>query len=915
MTARPATTRTPDPATAAQRRRRVTAGLAELDIWLADQVRTGLARIDGSTGAFEAMAARMVDAQAPAVAARLRALAYGDRAAADRPRRMLAELAALHLLVTAHRDLDDLPEAQSATVRTHIGYPMPTASVRERPAVRDHWMTLGIRVSAEDRLHTRRTWLRGRRTHQWALLVEHSFGDDPAFPATAPPPGRMVDAEVHYYPGAPRLRALWGVRHGAEEPFTTLPAAAPTRASVPDSGHARPGRGPGPDSGRGADIRDANGRGPDLRGARDPEVENGCDPDLEGDGDCAAAAAAYASALTADPWLRSWPVLLREVIPAVDGGRQVLVDRAGAALPMTGLEQPWRMLGTAGGHPVTVVGEWTADGLVPISLLAQGEIVDVREPDALADPTRAADAPDMLTPSPPDDLTTTALLGTAHRSLDSQRLPPPVAELVAELSGDPPRVLLAAAALREAYDRAARTPETATPPAPAPDDPRRLLPGPAAVRLSDMLRVRSPFLPEWFEAALPHDYRAPDALCARLLETARADPALRDPLLRLAGARGRWLAARHPTWHELFADASPGHGAMPPATGRTTSDTWLSGPPAHRRDRLAGLRRRDPETARRVLEQAWPEEPDPGRAELLAVLADGLDSGDEPLLEAALDDRRSDVRRTAAGLLAVLPDSAFAGRMRARAARWLRIEHTGDVVAVHVDIPEDLDDTARRDGITDRTVEFSYRWNGVPDYAAGRLRQLVAATPLNHWRASAGEPRAALRARVPDRYRQPLLDGLLDATLHQRDPAWAAALFANGVPSDTALLRRRELFALMPCQARVAHLRRLDSAWLSELEALLPAMEHPWPQELAQHVILLLLERARICEQNQGAHGTGPAAHRSLLTAAATHLPVDATGLVGVAAGRCADPTWQRAFDRLADDLTHRSKMLEELQQ
>src|SRR5690606_34511792 len=118
MPARPATTRTPDPATAAQRRRRVTAGLAELDIWLADQVRTGLARVDGSANAFEAMAARMVDAQAPAVAARLRGLAYGDRAAPDRPRRVLAELAALHLLVVAHRDLDALPPGQAATVRT-----------------------------------------------------------------------------------------------------------------------------------------------------------------------------------------------------------------------------------------------------------------------------------------------------------------------------------------------------------------------------------------------------------------------------------------------------------------------------------------------------------------------------------------------------------------------------------------------------------------------------------------------------------------------------------------------------------------------------------------------------------------------------------------------------------------------------
>src|SRR5690606_7489132 len=150
-------------------------------------------------------------------------------------------------------------------------------------------------------------------------------------------------------------------------------------------------------------------------------------------------------------------------------------------------------------------------------------------------------------------------------------------------------------------------------------------------------------------------------------------PALRGPLLRLAGVRGGWLAAQHAGLHEVFAE--PG--------------------------------RRDPATARLLLTRAGQEEPDPGRADLLAALAGHLEPGDEPLLEAALDDRRSEVRRRAACLLALLPDSAFAARMRDRAARWLRVERTGDAVAVRVDLPEELDDAARRDGITDRTVEFS----------------------------------------------------------------------------------------------------------------------------------------------------------------------------------------------------------------
>src|SRR5205823_8104009 len=59
----------------AQRRSRVEAGLAELEAWLQDQLRTGLAGAPQAGYAHvDRVAARMVDAQAPAVAAAIRRL-------------------------------------------------------------------------------------------------------------------------------------------------------------------------------------------------------------------------------------------------------------------------------------------------------------------------------------------------------------------------------------------------------------------------------------------------------------------------------------------------------------------------------------------------------------------------------------------------------------------------------------------------------------------------------------------------------------------------------------------------------------------------------------------------------------------------------------------------------------------------
>ncbi|HZA03001.1 MAG TPA: SWIM zinc finger family protein, partial [Propionibacteriaceae bacterium] len=93
----------------AGRAERVAAGLNELDQWLRDQVRTGIAELGrGGYGPLDRMAARMVDAQAPGVAGMLRGLP-GELAGEDWPARLLEQLGALHLLIAAHRWIEELP--------------------------------------------------------------------------------------------------------------------------------------------------------------------------------------------------------------------------------------------------------------------------------------------------------------------------------------------------------------------------------------------------------------------------------------------------------------------------------------------------------------------------------------------------------------------------------------------------------------------------------------------------------------------------------------------------------------------------------------------------------------------------------------------------------------------------------------
>lgn len=866
---------TPSQATVEQRRTRVAAGLTELEVWLTDQIRTGLAQTDRSFAAYEAIAARMVDAQAPRVAEALRRLPTAVVTTEHWPELLLREYARLHLLVLAHRRLDALPEPLQAGIRTHVGYPTAAESVLTEPAVRDRWLVLGMRVSEEERLHTRRTWLRGRSSGRWALLIEHSFAT-PNFTGEVPAPGSEVEAELHYYPGAASLRVQWGTRYGVPEPFTTIPAVG------------------------GTTIDDA----------------------LD----------AYAGALSNDPWLRAWPALLTDVVPVLDENGWQLVAADGTALPLPAGVRPWRLIAVAGGHPVTVCGEWRADGFDPISVFAAGEVSDLE-----------TDFPTEPTPTPAlAELVSVALLGTARRSADGVQLDAAVATAVPQHAGEPATRLLHTAALQDLYLRGGQLARTASKPAPAVDDPRPLLPRPAADRLSRLLADKSPFLPEWFAAAAPFDFRLPDVLCVQALSAA-SDSAMRAPLLRLTGRRGRWLAARNPAWTKLvdeFPGATSTSRTEAPGENRplthtaddgseavthldssadtgtdagVAQDVWLFGTSGERKDWFARTRRADPSAALAVLTAAWPKESGPVKAELLALLADGLSSADEALLERALDDRRGDVRRTATTLLNQLPDAAFGQRMAALVASWIRVADDG---TVDVTVPAELDAQARRDGITDATDQAKLRWD-TPDSTITTLHQAIAATPLTAWGTivrATGEDTAAtaLTLTLPPRYAKAIVDGWVDATLAQHDTGWARALFAHATPTEQAVLRRRELFTLLDAADRIEHVLDLDAHQLNELHAILPGLDHPWPEPVATHVLRLLGERARTTARQPHA-SAGVYTDRALLTAASVHLPVELATRITALADTTEDPAWQQAFHRLAHDLTDRATMLEEL--
>jgi hypothetical protein len=298
------------PKTAEQRERRVAAGLEELDRWLRDQVAQGLAHADRAPRTvWDDVARRLVDAQAGAPASQVREL--GALPADGRPERLLEGYALLRLLVTAFRRRDELPEPLRATVRSRVGFTVSQEEVLAGEKVRDGWYVAGCRDVAQDRLLARRVWLRGQDTGRSALILSFAAPGRPLDASLAV--GDTVDAELAFYPGSPALRALVAARHSA-------PVRRPPRGTTVEGL-----------------LRE------------------------------------HADALARDPWLERWPAVLAGVRPGRDhAGRPFLVDADGAALPLRTADV-WRLWAVSGGRPLTVSGEWSPRGLVPLSAWQEEE--------------------------------------------------------------------------------------------------------------------------------------------------------------------------------------------------------------------------------------------------------------------------------------------------------------------------------------------------------------------------------------------------------------------------------------------------------------------------------------------------------------------------------------------------------------
>jgi uncharacterized protein DUF5691 len=423
-----------------------------------------------------------------------------------------------------------------------------------------------------------------------------------------------------------------------------------------------------------------------------------------------------------------------------------------------------------------------------------------------------------------------SLIGSERKALSLNGAADKLGVLLGRLDqNDREGALLGAAALVSLYKRAGSLPSNDTRPAPEacePDGAPRCSEQ-AATHLAMMLRgVNKALLSEWMAKTAAAGRRAPEELLPPLLNFCRTQEETQEEILPVLGARGRWLAAQNPEWAYAISGFD--------------ETLWETGSSGQRRAVLAELRKRDAARARELLTSNWAQESPKDRADFLDALKNGLSLDDEAFLEAALDDRRKEVRVIAVDLLARLPESALRRRVfeRARPLLTFKLDKLRRK-RIEVTLPEACDKAMQRDGVEPKPYHRNV------GEKAWWLQQMLGLIPPKVWLEESGWTVGELIEEAKrGKWKNVLIGGWSQAALLCQDLEWADALLDEDSGEKT-----QPLFQIMPQARQEAYIIRL----LKADPALNPSKlayscivfcQGQWGQALSRAVIDSLLHTA-----------------------------------------------------------------------
>ena len=297
---------------------RMVAGLDELENWLLDTVRQGIAALEQQPFSYwTAISARIHDAQLSAIGKRIKNIPVLIGSDEDWPAKVLSELTAYYLLIRGLRKMDELPLNIQQDLLTVAGVSTKKEELFQYgQTVKDTWMILGQIEGVEEKLNFRRTWVLGFETKRYGLILDYAFGRHP-YTANYRT-GNVFVGQVVFYP-----------------------SNAPLRMAVKE------------------------------KLVLDRRIKR-----IVGFDSFTEYLTFYTQNLASNPWQIAFPCSLESITPLVEKGQLLLLDKDQKVIPVFQNEKSkWKILSASGGHSVNIFGEWSGEKFLPLSLSVDNKYV------------------------------------------------------------------------------------------------------------------------------------------------------------------------------------------------------------------------------------------------------------------------------------------------------------------------------------------------------------------------------------------------------------------------------------------------------------------------------------------------------------------------------------------------------------
>lgn len=290
-------------------------GLDDLERWLTDLFRQGLASLESHSQEYwTELQSRMSDASLTGIARRLRQLPL-LMSEEDWHEPLLSALGDIYLILKGFRHIKTLPDALQDDLLMLSGVNFKKAEVLEGKSQSDYWLVAGQTESKEEgHLMARRTWFVGEESQQNILVLDFAWGSrgyEQSFKI-----GTVLQGTVAYYPSIYPQRVLFKQYEPADRPFDLHNGFSTFKGFAQD----------------------------------------------------------YAKAIGQFPWLSQFPAFLKNVIPVYHNDTFVLVDKEKKQLPLLISEiLGWKLVAMSGGSPCAVFGTWNGKGFQVLSGVINGQ--------------------------------------------------------------------------------------------------------------------------------------------------------------------------------------------------------------------------------------------------------------------------------------------------------------------------------------------------------------------------------------------------------------------------------------------------------------------------------------------------------------------------------------------------------------